>query len=92
MSFAADDSSSNRESVFLSKARFSMPPLVGVLERKERGMNIMKEAGNCKDQHKGKIVLLYGGIVFTMDVFISITTSDESDKSLYNQIYYVLLK
>lgn len=31
-SFPADDSSSNRESVLRSNARFSTPPLVGVLK------------------------------------------------------------
>lgn len=34
-SFPADESSSNRESVFRSKARFSTPPLVGVLQEEQ---------------------------------------------------------
>lgn len=36
-SFPADDSSSNRESVLRSNARFSMPLLVGVLHRQRKG-------------------------------------------------------
>lgn len=34
-SFPADDSSSNRESVFRLKAGFSTPPLVGVLHEEQ---------------------------------------------------------
>lgn len=35
-SFPADDSSSKRDSVLRSKAKFSIPPLVGVLEKKRQ--------------------------------------------------------
>lgn len=47
MSFPADDSSSNRESVLRSNARFSIPPLVGVLDvQMRRGGNVKQEREN----------------------------------------------
>lgn len=54
-SFPADDSSSNRESVLRSNARFSTPPLVGVL----KGQVEHRGKGEKDYYHEEGVILQY---------------------------------